>query len=295
MEERIIDRDNGRKIKLKRNAEGGIEDAVEEGTPLEEGGDDEVVVEIPEETEEEYDEDLVGLTPSQQLKLQEERAKAAAERDKMLATAREAHQAGSFEKAESFYAQALVYDAGCLEAKKGVWSARTHNFKEIGSFYQKKTARAIAAEDDEVKQFIRSQVGEQLRAEREEYAREAEPLIQTVAEAQSKRRGAFADNRRYYLVRFGIFLALAVVFAIAACIAVPFIWRTRVSVVPISIVAAFGALCLAALVVTILYARRLYTACRFCSMNEKLSSTEEGKRLAYLQERIGLLDLILED
>ena len=67
MEERLIDKDESRKIKIKHTAEGedvvdalapdGEEEAVEEE-------ETDYIVELPEE-DEEYDEDLVGLTPSQ--------------------------------------------------------------------------------------------------------------------------------------------------------------------------------------------------------------------------------------
>ena len=87
MEERIIE-DEGRTIKIKRNALGGIEDATDgalpdgetpEGAHSPEAGsenaedDVEFAVDFPEE---EYDEDMVGLTPSQLKRAQEERERA---------------------------------------------------------------------------------------------------------------------------------------------------------------------------------------------------------------------------
>ena len=100
MEERIIE-DEGRTIKVKRNALGGIEDATDgaadgetsEGASSPESREDDVefAVEFPEE---EYDEDMVGLTPSQLKKLQEERERARREaeeaRDKLIAEGKKA-------------------------------------------------------------------------------------------------------------------------------------------------------------------------------------------------------------
>ena len=65
MEERMIDDEEARGIKLKRT-QSGETDAVEEGTDEQE----EYVFDVPEE---EYDESLVGLTPSQLEQVLEER------------------------------------------------------------------------------------------------------------------------------------------------------------------------------------------------------------------------------
>lgn len=292
MEERIIDKDEGRKIKIKRT-ETGATDAVEEGVDAQDAAEDEVVFELPEDGE--YDENLVGLTPSQLQKALEERAKAEAERDKLLATAEEALAARDYDKAETFFTQALVYDAGCVRAKQGVWIARTRDFEDLSPLRNRKNARQIADEDGELKEYIRSRVGGSLQAEREELRKEEEPLSLRVESAQAERREVFAGNRSYYLLRFGIFLAFVVLFAVATAIAVPYIWRTQTSVVPIALSAAFGALCLVALAIALVFGHKLYVACRYCSQNEKLSSTEEGKRLAYLREQIELLDMILND
>lgn len=291
MEERIIDKDEGRKIKIKRTAEGAV-DAVEEGVGNGEAAEDEVVFDLPED---EYDEDLVGLTPSQLEKALEERAKAEAERDKMLAAAEDALSARDYEKAETFFTQALVYDADCVRAKQGIWTARTKDFEDLSVFRRKKSVREIAEEDAGVKEFIRSRVGGRLSADREEYRKEEEPLSLRVEAAQAERRAAFAENRKYYLIRFAIFLTIGVLFAVATAVAVPYIWRTQNSVIPIALSAAFGALCLIAVIITLVFSHKLYVACRLCSANEKLTSTEDGKRLAFLREQIGLLDLILND
>ena len=81
MEERIIE-DEGRTIKVKKNAVGGIEDAVDDTAPTEgdtqnnaSDAEDEVefAVDYPDE---EYDDDMVGLTPTQLKKAQEERERA---------------------------------------------------------------------------------------------------------------------------------------------------------------------------------------------------------------------------
>lgn len=301
MEERIIEKDEGRKIKITRTETGGIEDAVEEGTePSASLQDDreEIVLDLPDVAEDAYDEDLVGLTPSQLQKALEERERAKEEAriecDKLLSEAEQEIKSGDFAKAETLYKQALVYDADCKPAKEGVWISRTHNFEDLSIFYKKKTAKAASRADEEVKAFIRARAGEQLQKERDEIAAEAEPLFLSVSNARKKRREVFEQNRSYYLLRFCIFLGIAVLFAIAAGVSSYFIVRTQ-SVVPIVLTAVFGGVCFLALVVVIAFSRKLYEACRYCSANEKLSSTEEGQRLAVLQEKMECLDLVLKD
>lgn len=116
MEERIIE-DEGRTIKVRRNALGGIEDATDGALP--EGGaaegasspdagpggteeDVEFAVDFPEE---EYDEDMVGLTPSQLKRAQEERERARREaeeaRDKLISEGKKALSSLDYAAAET--------------------------------------------------------------------------------------------------------------------------------------------------------------------------------------------------
>ncbi len=298
MEERIIEKEEGRKIKVTRTAAGGIDDAVEEGTAAGTAETEEVVLDLPEGAEDEYDEDLVGLTPSQLQRALEERKRAEeearAECEKLLAEAKQAMSAKKYEQAETLYRQALVYDADCREAKEGVWLSATRNFEDLSVFYRKETAEALSDADAEEKAFIRAHAGERLQKERDEIAAEEEPLFLTFSEARKKRRDVFGQNRRYYLLRFAIFLGITLLFAIAAGVSSYFIVRTQ-SIAPVVLTIVFGALCVLALAVMIVFSRKLYEACRYCSANEKLSSTEEGKRLAFLQERLQCLDSVLKD
>lgn len=296
MEERIIEKDEGRKITVKKTAAGGIADAVEEGTAVSEEPEEDVVVELPEGVEEEYDEDLVGLTPTQLEKALEARARAEeqarAERDQLLTMAEEALAKGDYKKAETAYSQALVYDKECLAAKQGVWVSLTRNFQDAGVFYELKKAKKFAEQEDEVKEFVLSRVGEELREERKKCAAEEEPLCAKVAEARKIRRSVFEDNRSYYRKCVWIWLAIAVLFAVGAGVSALFIVRTM-SYLPVILTSVFGGLCFLSLIVTLVFCHKLYVAAKFCRDNEKLSSTEDGKRLAYLQNRLKCLDLVL--
>ncbi len=294
MEERIID--DPRKIKVKRNGAGGIEDATDELAPdAGEGAEEELELTLPEEEFE--DEDLIGLAPSQLAKELERREKEAeemrAERDRLLAEAERAAKREDYEGAEPFYAQALLYDGESEAAKRGIWICRTRNFTQTEPLFRRTVAAEFAAADGETREFVLSKIGETLRMDRDETERQAAPLRERVHGAQEKRRGAFRDNRNYYLVRFCVFAAVFVLFALAAGISATFIVRTQ-GIVPIVLAAAFGGIALIGLAVAFLFSRKLVVAQRLVRDNEKLSSTEEGAQLARLEERLELLELLLD-
>lgn len=292
MEERIID--DPRKIKIKTNSVGGIVDATD---GLSEGAEttEELEFEIPEF--EELDEELIGLTPSQLQKELDRRKKAEeealAERDRLLSEAEKLFQNGSYAKAEPFFAQALLYDPECTRATEGVWLCRTENFRELEPLYEPKNASEIA-EDDTAKAFVRKHVGKLLTADREAYLEELKPLEKSVSGAQAERRGAFRGNRNYYLARFTACALAFVLMVIGAIISAAYIVRSK-SITPIILTGVFGVLAVVVLIVVLVYSRKLLVAQRLVSDNEKLSSTEDGARLAYLKNRLDSLALILDD
>ena len=291
----MLDNEDPRKIKVKKNAVGGVEDVTDELAPeTGEESEDEVFLELPEE----YDEDLVGLTPSQLQKELERREKAAeearAERDRLLAAAEEYLAKGSYEEAEPLFSQALLYDPESARAGEGVWICRTRNFKDLEPLYELENAQEINYSVPVTKAFVRARAGEKLKADRAEYEAEAAPLEESFAGAQDERREAFRDNRNYYLVRFLACTVLFFLFGISAGISATFVYRTQ-EITPFILIGVFGGLALVFLVVGVIFSRKLLVAQRLCNENEKLSSTEEGARLSYLRGRLLCLKLILDD
>ena len=294
MEERIID--DPRKIKITRTAAGGVGDATDELAPDAEREEEEIVLDLPEGDD--YDEDLVGLSPTQlqeELKRREKAAEEArAERDKLLAEAERALAAGDYAAAEPFFSQAMFYDPGCFRAHEGVWIARTRNFKDTEPFYDLSNAEEVSNAPAEVKAFLREKAGAELREARRAMEEEAAPLRETFSRAQEERRGAFRSNRKYYLVRFSVFAALFALCLLGAGISAYFIVRTT-TIIPVALTIAFGALALVMAVVMFVFLRKLVIAVRLCRDNEMLSSTEEGQRLSELENRILCLKLVLDD
>lgn len=308
MEERIIE-DEGRTIKVKRNALGGIEDATD-GT-LPEGGaaegasspdagpggteeDVEFAVDFPEE---EYDEDMVGLTPSQLKRAQEERERARREaeeaRDKLIAEGKKALSSLDYAAAEKFFSQALTYDGESAEALLGVWESRTQGFTDDSPFFIEENAEKFAAMPEEVRSSILERVGSRLQDARQGILEEMRPLKAAVEEAREARRGALDANKRYYLVRTAAFGIAAVLFLALMGVFSAFLLRTSGSW-PAVCMAVFGGLALLCLIFLVVFLRGLVFALRLSHDNEKNEGTEDGRRLALLEREEHCLRLVLE-
>ncbi|MBD5636462.1 MAG: hypothetical protein HDP28_01390 [Clostridia bacterium] len=297
MEERLIDKDDERLIRLKKKAdEVDAEDAtLPEGE--EPPAEEEVLVTLPED-EEEYDEDLVGLTPSElaREKARRQRAEeeARAECANLASLAEEELAGGAFDKAEAFFAQAASYGFEEERVAKGLWTARTKNFTTTEPFYNEEYAVEFSYCDDESKKFVREKVEKTLLKEREEIEKEEKELAPEVLAKQEERRQAFADNRKYYAVRLLAFLAVLALFAIATIVSSSYIVRT-LSSVPVILTGVFGGLTLIAFVIALVFFLKFMGANKLCRRNEQLSSTEDGARLESLRNKLDCLKRILED
>ena len=308
MEERIIE-DEGRTIKVKRNALGGIEDATDGALP--EGGtaegasspdagpggteeDVEFAVDFPEE---EYDEDMVGLTPSQLKRAQEERERARREaeeaRDKLISEGKKALSSLDYAAAEKFFSQALAYDEECVEALLGVWESRTQGFTDDSPFFIEENAEKFARMPKEVRSFILERFGSRLQDARQGILEEMRPLKAAVEEAREARRGALDANKRYYLVRTAAFGIAAVLLLALVGIFSAFLLRTRGSW-PVVGMAVSGGLALVCLIFLVVFLRGLVFALRLSADNEKNEGTEDGRRLALLEGEESCLKLVLE-
>ena len=308
MEERIIE-DEGRTIKVRRNALGGIEDATDGALP--EGGaaegasspdagpggteeDVEFAVDFPEE---EYDEDMVGLTPSQLKRAQEERERARREaeeaRDKLIAEGKKALSSLDYAAAEKCFSQALTYDEECVEALLGVWESRTQGFTDDSPFFIEENAEKFAGMSEEVRSSILERVGSRLQDARQGILEEMRPLKAAVEEAREARRGALDANKRYYLVRTAAFGIAAVLFLALMGVFSAFLLRTSGSW-PAVCMAVFGGLALLCLIFLVVFLRGLVFALRLSHDNEKNEGTEDGRRLALLEREEHCLRLVLE-
>lgn len=296
MEERLIDKDELRGVKRKRTD--GEEDVVDElSTDADMSAEEEGENYTLEFGGEEYDEDLVGLTPSQlkeELERRERlRAEAHEESLKHIAEGDEKFGAAEYRAAAEEYRAAL----GCEfagETEEKLFAAITENYTNEQPLLERDTASEFSAAEEGCRRRVLDVFGDRLEKLRDETETEAQPLRERVSAAQQERRGPFAANRKYYLVRFLASLAALIVFAIGIAVSSSFLLRTQ-SPVPMILTITFGVLTFAAFVFLVYFSRKLLVAVRLCRDNEKLSSTEEGAQLAVLEERLACLGLVLGD
>jgi len=293
MEERMIDKDDERLIRLKRTAEGETDAQDETAQDGDAAAEEEVVVELPEG---EYDEDLVGLTPSQLQRELERRRKAEeearAECEKLVTAAEELLLEKKYWDAEPLFAQAATYPFADGRIFKGLWTARTKDFTDFDTLLCREYAEEIASSDAEVKEFVLERC-RGLEAEREKAMREEAETAPAVLERQAKRRGAFLENRKFYAVRTLALFAATVLLLIGTAVSASFIVKT-LSIAPVVLTGVFGGAAFAVLVCALVFLRKYVVAQRLYRANESLFSTEEGSKLEALRDKIVCLNLILD-
>ncbi len=289
MEERIIDRD--KRVTLKVTRDGAV-DAVEGETAEQE--EEEVSFDFPEE--ETYDDDLVGLTPSQledrmrAKKRAEERARE--EYAKLMEEGLRLLGEAEYEQAEPLFAQAAIYGCDDGTARKNLWLVRTKNYTTAEALYDEETAREFAASEDEVKAETLSRLGGELKAERARCLAEAEPIRNRYEAKKAERSEAFDANKRYYAVRFFSVLAVFVLLGIACAVSGAYILRVKDNV-PLILTVCFAVLTFAAFFAVVYFARKFSVARRYVRENEDPTSTEDGARLNELETRIARISRIL--
>lgn len=289
MEERIIDDEELRKVKLKKTTDGET-DAVED-----DGTEEEYVFDVPEE---EYDESLVGLTPSQLERALEERKKAEeearAEFAKLISAGEEALAAGNYAEAENAFAQADRYVFEDERVPVGLWTSRTQGFTVKEPFYVLEQAEAFAQVGAELKAKAREAFGAEFEAERAEAVKEEAELAPLVEEKRDERAKAFAENQKYYFVRFLAFVAVVLFSVIGAVLSATFIVRTQ-SITPIVLTGTFGGIALVFLVVMLVFLKKLLAANLLCRKNKIEEATADGAHLKELREKIRCLSCVLDD
>ncbi len=285
MEERILDEDERRGILLKKTADGQT-DAVEDT------GEEEVAFDFPEE----YDETLAGLSQAQAEEELARREKAHIEAQencrKLLEEGKALLAEGKFREAEDAFAQASVYDSENTEAADGLFAAATKNFTDTERLYSDER-REDLMRTEEGRKLVLEKLGDRLREERKLLGSEADSLRPQVEEKRSERREAFAANKKHYIIRTCIALALTVAFAIAAAISADNILRVQNSTVPVALTAVFGVLTFLSVTMLAVYCAKLIGANRLCRENEKADSTKDGARLVLLEDRLAFLDALL--
>ncbi|MBQ9730285.1 MAG: hypothetical protein IJV80_05690, partial [Clostridia bacterium] len=232
MEERIIDDEKGRKIRLKKTADGYVdateeyaEDLAAEETVGEESEEtaEELAFEIPEL--EEDDEDLVNLTPSEALELRkkkkEEEEARKAEYDRLCKEGQALLDTSSFRAAELVFEKALMLDEEAVLASYGYWCAKTSNFTESEVLLEEYAEEGFDSLEHDLGynavQMIRENHTESFKQKIAELEEQEKPLAEVVEKKQSTRR-AYLKVRRWnagvLFIASGIVMLAAMIIAI---------------------------------------------------------------------------------
>lgn len=289
MEERMIDDEYGRGVRLRKTKDGYV-DVTEE--PLQENEDEivtaeEIAFEFPTFEADETEEDLIGLSPEEVEKRRKEKAEKEAERrESYLAGVEKANTylaSDDYENAAEEFKKAMTYSDEPTEASVGYWTAKTEHFANPDAFAAEYIDSGVESMEFDVGyhalEEIRRQYGERIEQRLAELKEEETPLKAEVEEKQSARR-AYIKER---LKTSGLWFGLSVVPFLACAILLVVFGLKNFSTpdnryIPWTI--AFGVGAFVFLIVFVLCANKWFNDFRLYRKNEKLESTESGARLA---------------
>ena len=300
MEERIIDDEYGRGIRLRKTADGYVDvtDELAESQKGDEAEDvsyDEIAFEFPDL--EEDDEDLVSLTPEEAIALRKRKAEEA--ENKRRQYARLCDEGDRLLDSDGFHAAELKFEAALKldhygkEATVGYWRAKTMNFTKPNVLMDEYVEIGIEnLEGDlgyEAVEEIKNRYHDVFAKELEELQAEKEPIEKEVLGKRENRRKVIGAKRSKALLKFSISSVITVVLIIVASILGSKIFSTREGefILPTIITGVFA---VASLVVSLVFTNKLLNAVRIYNLNERDDATELGRKLAQLNNYIELYE-----
>ena len=291
MEERIIDDEYGRGIRLKKTKDGYVDvtDELAENTEnldeTEQEYGDEVAFSFP-MMDGEDDEDLVGLSPEEAAKViqrkEAERAARMAEYEQLCQEGEELIQNGSYRAAELKFEKALPLDELATKASVGYWRAKTDNFDNADVLVKEYAKEGVESMEYDLgiqaTDLIRQDFHDKFVDKVASLEAEEAPLQAEVEEKRLFRKNILKKGLKNGII---IFAAGFIPFMVALILtAVYGLKITTVSdnryVMPTIIC---GAASFLLFIVAVACFNKFLNALRIYRKNEKLSSTEEGKKL----------------
>ncbi len=302
-EERIIDDEYGRGVKLRKTKDGYVDvtdEQVPPETERENEENEEVSFAFPILETEEDDEDLVGLSPEEAAALRKKKAEAAQRRlEEYKAAVAEGDallDGGDFAAAEKKFEEALQLDEEATDASVGYWRAKTEDFANPDVLMEEYVEAGIESlEYDlgyEAADVIKRKYRPALEKRYGELKAEEAPLAEEVEGKQARRREilkARRKNSRIALLCSGVpflaFVILAVVFGLKN------FSTPDNTYIPVTIVMA--ALSVVGFIVFAVFVNRFLNDRRMYAKNEKLTATEEGETLFQIREYMDLYEALL--
>ena len=202
--------------------------------------------------------------------------------------------AENFSEAEEKFSQAAAYDIDSDEAVAGLFAAATKNFTDTERLYSEERVEDLERFETGRK-LVAEKLGERLKEEQKAYREEADALTPAVQESRQKRREAFAANRKHFIILTCVALFLVAVFAVATAISADNILRVRDGTLPTVLTVVFGVLTFASVTALSVFCAKLLGANRLCRENERPDATKDGARLVFLNERLAVLDTIIQN
>ena len=295
MEERIIDDEYGRGVRLKKTKDGYVDvtdgEAPDDTQDEMQEAQEEALFEFPTFDTDEDDEDLVGLTPEQAIALRKEKEEAAAKRkadyERLCKEGDELLQTGSFRSAELKFEKALSLDEEASEASVGYWRAKTADFTNpdvLISEYAKAGVESLEYDlGEKATEMMKKEYRSAFEKRVQELTKEEAPLSQSVLEKQENRRVVLKARVKRSTIAFLIaliptaaLLVLTIVFGLSN-----FTTRENTFVLPTILCGAGFFIFFIAFIV---FANKWINDLRMRSANERLSSTEDGARLLEIRE-----------
>lgn len=304
-EERIIDEEYGRGVKLRKTKEGYVDvtDELVDGEEVEEGAE-EVSFEFP-VMEDEDDEDLVGLSTEEALALKKQKAEAAERRrqeyEQAVVDGNALLEAGEFESAEKKFEEALNLDEIARDASVGYWRAKTENFQKpevlVDEYLEEGMDSMCYDLGNDAVEIIKKDYHDVFAKKYAELEEEEKPLAKEVEGKQTARRAILKERLKKSSIRF-----IAVAIPTLVCVILTIVFGLKIPTVrdnryiPVTIVLA--GVSFVAIIVLTAFANKFINSFRIYRRNEKLSSTEEGERLQEIRKYkalYGELLLVVEE
>ncbi len=302
-EERIIDDEYGRGVKLRKTKEGYVDvtDEMVEGGQADETAE-EVSFSFPIMDTDEDDEDLVGLSPEEAAALRKKKAEAAQKRreeyEQTVAKGEVLLGEKNFEEAEQVFEQALGLDEIATEASVGYWRAKTEDFAKPEVLIEEYVEPGIESlEFDlgyEAAEIIKKKYRSVFQAQYDALEEEEIPLAREVEEKQTRRRTHLKERRKKSVIAFALTAIPMILFAVLTAV-----FTLKITSTPdnrhLPYAIGFGVATAIFFVVFAIFTNKMINVFRIYSKNEKLTATEEGERLFEIRERKDLYGALLKE